>query len=110
MAIGLLLCAKWEVEMPWIQVIILLLQILKEIWKDKNKSAEALLEAGFTEQDDGIWCKYITKYRRSRSRGKDVSALLMYSNGRFSTVCNGDVQEFDTFDDFKKHLLQLRKG
>jgi len=105
--------------MGWIQIIILLLQILREVYKDKNKSTNALAEAGFTVQDN-TWRKRVTIKKRKFGRKKatdDIDAEIIYADGKFTVNesrcgldCHIDkTQEFDTFDDFEKYILNLRK-
>jgi len=105
--------------MPWIQIIILLIQILREVYKDKSKSTNALTEAGFTVQDN-TWRKKVTIKKRKFGRKKatdDIDAEIIYIDGKFTVNesryglnCHTEkTREFDTFDDFEKYILQLRK-
>jgi len=93
--------------MIWLQIILLVIQIIREIRGDRDKIRTALLDAGFTEQQDGSWHKSVVIKKRRRN-AVEVPVIIVYADGQWSITNKGGNQKFKSVDDFETYIRILK--
>jgi len=96
--------------MHWIQIILLLIQIIREIRGSKVKTKNAMLDAGFTEEQDGTWHMSVTIKKSRRRNATEIPAVIIYDDGQWAIRYSGKLETFESSDAFERHIRLLKCG